>query len=153
MENEWYFRPLASLPTRKPCPPTEYPIPDRLALTRNGPRLTDFRKMKPMTRLYFSRCRTSTSGTFFRGRQKDRSIFSKRPIYRSVFAVVHANAEWIPVPGSLRFAGSEWTNCVAVRAGDSDEWRRSRPPAARGLTDWLSKLSRAILKTVVKHGS
>ena len=39
---------------------------------------------------------------------------------------------------------------MVVRAGDSDEWRPSPPPAARGLTERLSKLSRAILQTVVR---
>ena len=51
----------------------------------------------------------------------------------------------------MRFAGAEWTSRIAVRAGDSDEWRPSRTPAARGLTERLSKLSRAILKTVVRQ--
>ena len=81
--------------------------------------------------------------------KRDRSIFSKRPIHRSAFKVVHANAERIPVSGSVRFAGAEWTSRMAVRAGDSDEWRPSPLPSARRLTDRLSKLSRAILKTVV----
>lgn len=41
--NEVYRRPRADTPARNPRPPTEYPSPDLLRFTLNGPTDIDFR--------------------------------------------------------------------------------------------------------------
>jgi hypothetical protein len=49
MEAAVYALPLASLPTRKPRPPMEYPTPDLERLSRTGPSLRLLRNRHAMT--------------------------------------------------------------------------------------------------------
>lgn len=51
MEAAVYDRPLASLPTRKPRPPMEYPTPDLDRFNRIGPSFMLRRKPHPIVRL------------------------------------------------------------------------------------------------------
>jgi hypothetical protein len=53
MEAAVYDLPLASLPTRKPRTPTEYPTPDFDKFSLSGPSLRLRRKPQPMTPQFY----------------------------------------------------------------------------------------------------